>query len=166
MIKIADKSRFYITLCAATAAGFVLCAVAVIGLMPRIMIVTKECTLDLEQTVAALEERIAAHGWVLSGGKPVNMNHSLASQGVVFEPQVRLIKLCKAEYAQSVLSTDPKVSCMMPCTISVWEGNDGKTYLSKMNMSLMAKMFGGNIGKIMGGKVSRDEEKFLEGLVK
>ena len=53
----------------------------------------------------------------------------------------------------------------MPCTMSIWEGDDGKVYLSKMNMSLMARLFGGNIGKIMGGNVINDEEKMLEGLL-
>jgi hypothetical protein len=32
----------------------------------------------------------------------------------------------------------------------VWEDDDGKVYLSKMNLTLMAKMFGGNIAKVMG----------------
>jgi len=54
---------------------------------------------------------------------------------------------------------------MMPCTFSVWEGDDEKVYLSKMNMALMAKMFGGNIAKIMGKKVMHDEEKILQGLL-
>ena len=55
---------------------------------------------------------------------------------------------------------------MMPCTFSVWEGDDGKVYLSKMNMALMAKMFGGNIAKVMGGNVAKDEERILSGLLK
>ena len=55
---------------------------------------------------------------------------------------------------------------MMPCTMAVWEGDDGKVYLSEMNMSLMAKMFGGNISKIMGGQVAKDEKKMLEGLLR
>jgi hypothetical protein len=50
--------------------------------------------------------------------------------------------------------------------MAVWQGDDGKVYLSEMNMGLMAKIFGGNISKIMGGKVVKDEEKMLEGLLK
>ena len=53
----------------------------------------------------------------------------------------------------------------MPCSISVWEGDDGRVYLSEMNMALMAKLFGGNVGKVMGGKVVSDEEKMLEGIL-
>ncbi len=96
----------------------------------------------------------------------MDMNVSLAEHGVTFKPRVKLIKLCKAEYAESVLTTDRHVSCLMPCTMAVWEGDDGKTYLSEMNMGLMAKLFGGNINRIMGGKVAKEEARILDGLVK
>ena len=134
--------------------------------MPSMMIVTKECKLGFDETVAALEKRIPEHGWVISGGKPIDMNKSMATHGVEFKPRVKLVKLCNAEYAKSVLATDRYVSCLMPCTMAVWESDGGKVYLSEMNMSLMAKMFGGNIAKVMGGKVVHDEEKILEGLLK
>jgi len=94
------------------------------------------------------------------------MNKAMAKHGVTFKPRVKLVKLCKADYAKSVLTTDRHVSCMMPCSMAVWESDDGKVYLSEMNMGLMAKMFGGNVAKIMGGKVVHDEEQMLEGLLK
>ena len=147
-------------------AGTVLCAVIMISVMPSMMIVTKECKLSFDETVAALEKRIPEQGWAIQGGKPIDMNKSMSAYIVEFAPRVKLIKLCKPEYAKSVLTTDRYVSCLMPCTMAVWEGDDGKVYLSEMNMSLMAKLFGGNIRKIMGGKVVHDEEKMLEGLLK
>jgi len=148
------------------AVGFVLCGVIVVTAMPSMMIVTAESTLGFDETVAALEKRIPEHGWVIPGEKPIDMNKSMAKHGVTFEPRVKLVKLCKAEYAKSVLTTDRHVSTMMPCTFSVWEDDDGKVYLSKMNMGLMAKMFGGNIAKVMGEKVAQDEEEMLQGLLR
>jgi uncharacterized protein (DUF302 family) len=145
--------------------GFLLCGIIMFTAMPSMMIITKECKLGFDETVAALEKRIPEHGWVISGDKPMDMNKSMAKHGVTFEPRVKLIKLCKAEYAKSVLTTDRHISCMMPCTMAVWEGDDGKVYLSKMNLSLMAKMFGGNIAKVMGQKVVDDEEEILSGLL-
>ncbi|OQY06665.1 MAG: hypothetical protein B6I25_03470 [Planctomycetales bacterium 4572_13] len=146
--------------------GFVLCGIVMFTAMPSMMIVTKECQLGFDETVAALEKRIPEHGWVVSGGKAIDMNASLAKNGVEFGPRVKLVKLCNAEHAKSVLTTDRWVSCLMPCTMAVWEGDDGKVYLSEMNMGLMAKMFGGNIAKVMGGSVVHDEEQILEGLLK
>ncbi len=147
--------------------GFLLCGIVVFTAMPSLMVVTRECKLGFDETVAALEKRIPEHGWVVSGGKAIDMNKAMAEHGgVIFKPRVKLVKLCNAEYAKSVLTTDRHISCMMPCTMAVWEGDDGKVYLSEMNMALMAKMFGGNVAEVMGKKVVHDEEKMLQGLLK
>jgi uncharacterized protein (DUF302 family) len=102
--------------------GFVLCGVVMFTAMPSMMIVTKECQLGFDETVAALEKRIPEHGWVVSGGKAIDMNASLAKNGVDFGPRVKLVKLCNAKHAESVLTTDRWVSCLMPCTMAVWQG--------------------------------------------
>ena len=143
--------------------GVVLTGAAIVTAMPKMMIVTQESRLGFDETVAALEQAIPQQGWVVSTVS--DMNKSMAKHGVEFEPRVKLVKLCKPEYAQSVLTTDRHVSTLMPCTLAVWEGDDGKVYLSKMNMSLMARMFGGNIAKVMGGSVARDEHAILSGIV-
>jgi len=144
-------------------AGAALTGAAVVTAMPKMMIVTQESRLGFDETVAALEQAIPEQGWVVS--TVADMNKSMAKHGVAFEPRVKLVKLCKPEYAKSVLTTDRHVSTLMPCTLAVWEGDDGKVYLSKMNMPLMAKMFGGNIAKVMGHSVARDERTILSGIV-
>jgi len=116
------------------------------------------------ETVAALEKSVQDHGWVVS--TVINMNKSMAKHGVEFGPRVKVVKLCNPEYAKSVLTTDRHVSTLMPCSLAVWEGDDGKVYLSKMNMGLMAKLFGGNIAEVMGEKVVKDERAMLSGIVK
>ncbi len=160
------KSYFNIWTSAAVGAviGFILCAIIMVSVMPSMMIVTKESELGFEETVSALKKRIQDQGWEVKGIKDVS--HQINKAGYDFESKVKLVKLCKPEYAKSVLTTDRNVSCLMPCTMAVWEGNDNKVYLSKMNLALMAKMFGGNVGKVMGGDVVQDEEKMLEGLLK
>jgi uncharacterized protein (DUF302 family) len=145
-------------------AGAVLCGGAIVAAMPSMIIVTEESQLGLDETVAALEDAIEAQGWVVS--TVMDMNKSMARHGVEFSPRVKLVKLCKPEYAKSVLTTDRQVSTLMPCSFAVWEGDDGKVYLSKMNMGLMAKLFGGNIAEVMGNKVVKDERAMLAGIVK
>lgn len=147
------------------AIGFILCVIVVFTAMPSLMIVTRESKLEFDETIADLEKRIPKHGWVISGDQPIDMNKSMAKHGVTFKPRVKLVKLCNAEYAKSVLTSDRHISCMMPCSMAVWEADDGKVYLSEMNMALMAKMFGGNIAKVMGKKVVHDKEKILQGLL-
>jgi len=145
-------------------AGVVVCGLVVFAALPSLMIVTHESELGFDETVAALEKSIKANDWVVSTVS--DMNKSMAKHGVEFGPRVKLVKLCKPEYAKSVLTTDRHVSTLMPCSFAVYEGDDGKVYLSKMNMGLMAKMFGGNVAKVMGGSVARDEKAMLAGIVR
>ena len=149
---------------AGLAAGVVLCGLVMFTTMPSLMIVTHESELGFDETVAALEKSIADEGWVVSAVS--DMNKSMAKHGVEFGPRVKLVKLCKPEYAKSVLTTDRHISTLMPCSFAVWESDDGKVHLSKMNMGLMAKMFGGNIARVMGGSVVRDEKAMLAGIIK
>jgi uncharacterized protein (DUF302 family) len=143
--------------------GAILSAAAVVTAMPKMTIVTQASQLGFDETVAALETAIARNGWVVS--TVMDMNKSMAKHGVELAPRVKLVKLCNPQYAKDVLTTDRHVSTLMPCTFAVWEGDDDKVYVSKMNMSLMAKMFGGNIARVMGGNVARDEETILAGIV-
>ncbi len=151
-----------------TAAGFavgvLLTVVVGWSIMPGMMIVTEESRLNVEDTVALIEKAVVEQGWVVSG--TTDMNRSLAKHGVEFEPRVKVVKLCKPEYAQSVLKTDRDVACLMPCSISVWEGDNGRVYVAKMNTGLMGKMFGGNIAKVMGGQVAEDEHAMLAGILR
>jgi uncharacterized protein (DUF302 family) len=143
--------------------GSLLAGLVIAKVMPSMMIVTVPTQAGVDETVEALKASIEKNGWVVSGVR--DLNKSLAKEGVQFAPKVRLVELCKPEYAKSVLSSDRFVSTMMPCTLAVWENEEGQTYLSKMNMGLMAKMFGGNIAAVMGGKVAADEKEILKDII-
>ena len=77
-----------------------------------------------------------------------------------------IVELCKAEYARDVLSTNPEVSTLIPCAWGVYKGDDGNCYITGMNMGLMGKMFGGNIAKVMGASVAKDEKRMLKDTIK
>lgn len=144
--------------------GVILTGVLVWLVMPGMMIVTHESKLGFEDTIAAIQQAMDVEDWASPG--TINLNKSMAKHGEQFDPQVRVIQLCKAPYAREVLTTDRYVSCLMPCTISVWEDDAGKVHVSKMNTGLMGKMFGGTIAKVMGGKVADEEKAILASVVK
>ena len=152
-----------ILILAAGLAGMIITAGLIVAVMPKMMIVTQPSRFDFAKTVATVEQSIKDNGWVSPG--TMDMNQAMAKHGVTFDPQVRLIKLCKAEYAKEVLTTDRYISCMMPCTISIWEDDDKNVFISKINMGLMANMFGGNIKKVMGTDVVEDEARILSGIL-
>ena len=127
--------------------------------MPGMMIVTEQSRLGFDETISALGKAITDQGWISPG--TTDMQASLAKHGQDFPHRVKIIKLCHPQYAADVLATDRHVACLMPCSIAVWEGDDGRVYISKMNTGLMGKMFGGNIAEVMGNKVARDEAAIL-----
>lgn len=158
------RSRGLLGLLVGMLLGIALTAGAVWLVMPGLMVVEHESKLDFDATVAALEKAVKAEGWVVSG--VADMQKSLAKHGVTFPRRVKVVKLCHPQYAGSVLRTDRRMAALMPCSIAVYEDDDGTVRISKMNTGLMGKMFGGNVAQVMGEHVARDEAKMLDGIVK
>jgi len=144
--------------------GVALAGFAGVSLMPSMMLQVHESALDFDGTVAKLQENMKAEGWSSPG--LIDINKSMSKHGVEFAPRVKVVQLCKAEYAREVLTTNREVSAMMPCAISVYEDDLGKVWIAKINTGLMGKMFGGVIAEVMGGKVAAEEGAILEGVVK
>jgi hypothetical protein len=60
-----------------------------------------------------------------------------------------------------VLSDNRRMACLMPCTVAVYESDDGRIVISKMNTGLMGRVFGGPVARVMGKQVAADEKKML-----
>jgi len=144
--------------------GFLVTAVVGWAMMPRMMLSVHQSRYpDVEQTCEALKAAIESAGWHCPAVR--DMNKSMVAQGVAHEGPVRIVELCQAEYAHDVLKTNPEVATLMPCAYGVYEGADGKVYISGMNVGLMGKMFGGKIAEVMGTKVAHDEEVILRQVI-
>lgn len=151
-------------LTAGIAVGLVLAAVLMKVFAPGIMIVTRESKLGFDETVERLSENVeSADGWVLQ--KVADMQASLKKQGVDFPRRVQKLSLCNPRYAAEVLESDTWASSLMPCGIAVWEDEEGRVWVSKMNTGLMGKLFGGTIADVMGGDVAADEQRMMAGVV-
>ena len=129
--------------------------------MPGMMLTVHESKYqDVDQTCEALKAAIEAEGLHCAGIR--NISKSMAKHGVHLDRQVRVVEFCKADYAHDMLKDNPEVCTLMPCTFGVYEGDDGKVYISGMNQRLMGKMFGRTIAKVMGERVARDEARILK----
>ncbi|MGB0749299.1 MAG: DUF302 domain-containing protein [Magnetospiraceae bacterium] len=118
----------------------------------------------LEETAARIQANIVEHGskngWTLSGLRsPSNAIKALG--GVV--PNVLLIEACSTDYSKPILKeTSTRIlSILMPCTITVYEKEDGKTYIGMMNTLLMGQMFPSPVPEIMS-KVAKDQAAFID----
>jgi len=136
---------------------------AVWAFMPGLMLNVHPSRLAFDETVESLQQAIKRQGWVVAGTR--DMQKSLAKQGRTFPRRVTIVELCHPAYAERVLTTNRELSAMMPCAIAVYEGDDGKVYVSKMNTGLFGRMFGGTVAEVMGGAVAADERVILSAVL-
>ena len=140
--------------------GIVLIGVAAWNFAGAMMFNEIESPYGVEETAARIQQNIqGTPGWVLSGLR--NPTRAVQSTGGNVLPTL-LVETCNTKYSQPLLKDDSTriLSILMPCTITVYKKNDGKTYIGKMNAGLMGKLFGSKVAEIMED-VAADQEKFL-----
>lgn len=142
--------------------------VAVVGylMMPHLMFKETPSPYGVEETVARIQHNIVSnpvvkeHGWSLSGLRfPAR---AVQADGRNLLPVI-MIEACSSKYSGPILNEDNVrfLSILMPCKVSVYKKQDGKTYIGTMNAGLMGKMFGPLVGEVMG-KVAEDQKLFLQ----
>lgn len=94
--------------------------------------------------VATTVEKLVAAATLKNWQNPAvhNLQQSLAKAGKEVRP-VQVVEICKPEYSGAMLekSDERIVSVMMPCRISVYQKEDGKTYVALLNMAEMVTGF-------------------------
>jgi uncharacterized protein (DUF302 family) len=131
-------------------------------LMPRLMLREHVSPFGVDETVARISQKAIAAGWVISSVSA--LSDSIKKNGGGELPPIRLVNLCQAQYAFRILREDAGkvVSVMMPCTISVYQKADGKTYVGVMNAGLLGTMMGGTVAEVMGGAVAAQQAEFID----
>jgi uncharacterized protein (DUF302 family) len=142
-------------------AGIVFTGVLAWNTMGGLMFNERVSPFGVEETVARIQQNIQAtgNGWALSGLR--NPTRAIQQDGGNALP-VLMVEACSTEYSKPILNEDSVrfLSILMPCKISVYKKNDGRTYIGTMNAGLMGKMFGPLVGDVMS-KVAEDQQKFL-----
>ena len=79
-----------------------------------------------------------------------DLQQSLAKSGKEVKP-VKVIEICKPAYSGQMLELNDEriMSVMMPCRISVYLKDDGITYVSLLNGSMMAAGLPATIASVM-----------------
>jgi uncharacterized protein (DUF302 family) len=142
-------------------AGIIITGIIGWNIMPGMMLHETASPYGMEETVSKIKESALSKGWVVSNVKP--LHKSVLKHGGGELPPVMLINLCQANHAYNILKEDgnKKISVFMPCTISVYQKTDGKTYIGTMNASLLGQMFGGSVDEVMQ-HVAVDQQSFIE----
>jgi len=127
------------------------------------LFVESESKYGFEETVNKFNEIITGDGW------KVMVVHDLqaALKKQNFDVlSVKVFEICNPKYSSKMLEKDELriYSSLMPCRFSVYEKSDGKTYISRMNSSMIAESIGGIVEEVMS-QVMFDLEKFLEQVI-
>jgi len=88
-----------------------------------------------------------------------DLQQSLAKSGKSVKP-VKVIEICKPEYSGKMLELNDEriISVMMPCRISVYEKEDGKTYIALVNAADMASGMPENIASVLKSAANESAE--------
>lgn len=118
---------------------------------------------DFGETLQRLNEIITVTGWRITHTH--DMQETMIKNDYTVLP-LKVIELCNPSYAYRILSEDDLrlFSSMMPCRISVYEKEDGHTYISRMNNGVFAAQLGGIVSEVMGSAY-KDAEGFIKKLV-
>ena len=144
-------------------AGILITIVAVVITMRSQMVVPERSSKSFEATCEAIEDVVpGTEGWSFPM-ESFDMSAKLAAKGGLPDSvkHIRLYFMCNPKVAKVVLGAEPKLSAIMPCSWSVYELTDGSVWVSHMNISMMAKMMGGVVGRSMG-EVAEVDGRFLE----
>lgn len=108
-------------------------------------------------TVERLTNEIGKKSWNIPN--IYNLQKTMDKHGINVLP-VKVFSICKPDHSGRILEKDSEriISSMMPCRISVYEKHDGKTYISRMNPSIIASGFGGLIEQVMTESSNEVEE--------
>ncbi|MDD4968053.1 MAG: DUF302 domain-containing protein [Paludibacter sp.] len=118
---------------------------------------------NFDQTMEKLSGIILNGGWNIS--VTLDLQASLNKSSITVLP-VKVIELCNPKLASQILTnSDTRIySSMLPCKISVYEKDNGKTYLSILNSGALASQIGGVVETVMIEAFSQ-VEKFIHQVI-
>ena len=118
------------------------------------IVVEHQSRFTFEKTVEMLVADAEKREWKVPAIH--DLQQSLAKSGKDVRP-VKVIEICKPKYSGQMLELNDEriISVMMPCRISVYEKEDGLTYVSLINAGEMASGLPSNIASVM--KEASDE---------
>ncbi len=146
------------------AAGLILMGFIGYKAAPGLMLLEDTSLYDFDETVQRLTEATEQSGWKIP--KVHDLQATMAGFGKEVQ-KVMVFELCHPEHAYRILSENNEriVSALMPCRVAVYEKQDGKVYVSRLNSGLMGKLMSGVVPEVMG-IASEESEAIVNAVLK
>ena len=118
------------------------------------IVIEQKSKFGFDKTVQMLTENAEKREWKVPFVH--DLQQSLAKSGKSVKP-VKVIEICKPQFSGKMLELNDEriISVMMPCRISVYEKDNGSTYVSLINAGAMAASLTEKIAAVM--KEASDE---------
>jgi len=118
------------------------------------IVIELKSKLNFDKTVETLIADAESREWKVPAVHDLQL--SLAKSGKSVRP-VKVIEICKPKYSGEMLELNHEriMSVLMPCRISVYEKEDGLTYIGLLRTGLISAGLQENIARIM--KAASDE---------
>lgn len=112
------------------------------------MIIEKVSPWDFEKTVELLTSEAEKRDWKIPAIH--DLQQSLAKAGKAVN-SVKILEVCKPEFSGKMLEKNDEriVSVMMPCRISIYLKEDGKTYVAMINGAALASGMPETVREVM-----------------
>jgi uncharacterized protein (DUF302 family) len=112
------------------------------------IVVEQKSRYGFDETVKILTEDAEKREWKVPFIH--DLQQSLARSGKIVRP-VKVIEICKPQYSGKMLELNDEriISVMMPCRISVYEKDDGETYVSLINVEALSSKLPSHIAAVM-----------------
>jgi len=95
---------------------------------------------SVAQTRLDLELACGRHGFGVMGA--YDLREKMREKGVEFDRECQVVEICNPQKAKEVLDADMRISTALPCRVSIYTGEDGRTSLATIAPSAMLDMFG------------------------
>lgn len=117
--------------------------------MPAIMIVRQPSLHGYDETIARLSQSLAA----MADWRVLAVNdYQAATAPFGAIERTGSVNVCNPRYASRILADDADrgVTAFMPLAIGVYEDRQGQVFVTRLNVGLVGRMFGGTIADVMG----------------
>ncbi len=122
------------------------------------MLMTATTSKSVDQLREDLPEVCTAHGFGVLGVH--DLRAKLQEKGQDWDTPCLVFDVCNPVQAKRVLTAEPNISAVLPCRISAFPDEAGRTRLVTVRPTRMIELFGADLGD-----VAREVEETLEAIL-
>lgn len=123
--------------------------------MMSVMYDLRKSRLGFDETVNAIRAGAQKRGWKL--GETQDMGAAMKQAGIKEAKRMKVVHLCPVGADEKVAKAGGGKTPPLPCRATVFDGQDGKTYVMRMNLANVAKVMQGDLAKVMA-EVGAEED--------